>query len=138
MGFLRYWKDRPAEEMQGNLLQPSGEGEILIDRGEPSRLTSYHRLHGELKKRGADNRTHAQINHLQNIEILGDDHRELYDELGLTTGQRAKLPKEAKEALMVGDIAAFHQIMKDDAQGSSALVESSYKGFKQARKLFPW
>lgn len=138
MGFLSYWKGRPKDEVQGDLFKPPEEGDEIVDRGEPTRLTSYHRLHGELKRRGADNRTHAQINHLQNVELLGDDHRELYDELGLTTGQRAKLPKEAKEALMVGDIAAFHQIMLDDAQGSSQLVESSYKGFKRARKLFPW
>ncbi|NJM57690.1 MAG: hypothetical protein HC857_09970 [Synechococcales cyanobacterium RU_4_20] len=138
MGFLDYWRKREPEEVQGNLLNPEEQADAIVDRAEPTRLASYHRLHGELKARGAMDQTHQAINHLQNIEMLDDDYRKLYEELGITLGQRAKLPKEAKEALMVGDIAAFHQIMKDDAQGHQALIESSYKGFKQARKLFPW
>ena len=138
MGFLNYWRKREPEESQGELLKPEGDSTPVVNRAEPSRLSTYHRLHGELKKRGASNRIHAQINQLQNIEILGDDHRQLYEELGLTPGDRAKLPQEAKEALMVGDIAAFHQIMRDEAEGDSELLESTHRGFKQARKLFPW
>lgn len=138
MGFLNYWRNRDPEEVQGELIKPESEAKPVVNRAEPTRLSSYHRLHGELKKRGTSNRIHAQVNQLQNLEILGDDHQKLYEELGLTPGDRAKLPQEAKEALMVGDIAAFHQIMVDDAQSDSALVESSYKGFKRARKLFPW
>lgn len=138
MGFLKYWQNREPEAVQGSLLQPESPGDAIVDRGEPTRLASYHQLHGELKKRGGNKVTHQAVNSLQNIELLGDDYRQLYDELGITVGQREKLPKAAKEALMVGDIAAFHQIMADDAYGHQQMLESSHKGFKKARSLFPW
>lgn len=138
MGFLSYWRDQPKEEVQGNLLQPTEGGDAVVDRTEPSRLASYHRLHDELKKRGATDFTHAAVNHIQNAEVLGNDYGELYEVLNLSPGQRANLPREAKEALMVGDIAAFHQIMLDNAEGHAELIESSSKGFRRSRKLFPW
>ena len=138
MGFLNYWRNREPEEVQGDLFKPEEKGDAIVDRAEPTRLASYHRLHGEVKKRGGNKMTHQVVNSLQNMEVLGDDYRTLYDELGLTVGQRDKLPKEAKEALMVGDIAAFHQIMLDNAEGHAELIESSSKGFRRSRKLFPW
>lgn len=138
MGFLTYWRDRQPEEEQGNLLQPEQKGDPVVNRSEPTRLNTYHRLHGEVKKRGGTGRTQAVINAIQNDEILGEDHLALYEALALDAGQREKLPQEAKEALMVGDIAAFHQIMLDNAEGHSELVDSSRKGLRRARKLFPW
>ena len=39
---------------------------------------------------------------------------------------------------MVGDIAARHQIVEDDAQGHAPLVDSAQRGYKKARKIFPW
>lgn len=138
MGFLNYWREREPEEVQGELLKPESEAKPVVNRGEPTRLSSYHRLHDEVKQRGGDKQTHQAINYLQNQELLGVDYQALYNELGITVGDRDKLPKEAKEALMVGDIAAFHQIMTDDAHGHQAVLESSHRGFKRARQLFPW
>ena len=138
MGFLDYWRNRPQAEVQGNLLQPEGEGDAVVDRREPSRLSSYHRLHDEMKDRGAVPRTHRVANLLQNQELLGEDFEELYKELGVAIGDRVNLPLEAKQALMIGDIAAFEQIMEDNAQGHYQLIKSSQEGFKKARKLFRW
>jgi hypothetical protein len=70
--------------------------------------------------------------------MTGETTEDLYQGLGLKQGDRSKLPTAAKEALMTGDIAAYHQIMEDDAQGHHPIVNSAREGYQKASRLFPW
>ena len=98
----------------------------------------YGRLHTEISRRGGDPITHATVNKIANETMLGETTEDLYQGLNLKRGKREKLPTEAKEALMTGDIAAHHQIVTDDAQGHAPVVQSARKGYRKASKLFPW
>lgn len=135
MGFLNFWRSQP-QDRQGELLKP--ESSALADRTEPSRLGVYHRLHDGIAQRGGEENTHADVNRLANRIVLGERTDELYAALNLKPSERSKLPAEAKEALLTGDIAAYYQIQEDDAQGHFPIVHSARKGYQKAAKLFPW
>jgi hypothetical protein len=135
MGFLDHWRNQ-SNDTQGDLFQQEGSG--VIDASEPNRSLVNRRLHGEIKQRGGQNRTHAAVNRLANEHMTGETTEDLYQGLGLKQGDRSKLPTAAKEALMTGDIAAYHQIMEDDAQGHHPIVNSARQGYQKASRLFPW
>lgn len=137
MGFLGFWEEQPKDVVQGDLLNPEG-GSGVIDASEPTRAMAHRRLHGEIKKRGGTQRTHAAVNRIANETMSGETTSDLYEGLGLKQGDRAKLPTELKEALMTGDIAAHHQIVSDGAEGHYPVVNSARKGYQKASKLFPW
>ena len=136
VGFLTHWRKQPKDE-QGSLL-PAEDSTALIDCTEPSRKLAYGRLHDEIKERGGTRRTHATVNKIANEAMLSETTEDLYQGMGLKQGDRVKLPTEAKEALMTGDLAARHQIVTDDAQDHYPIVHSARKGYRKAAKLFPW
>lgn len=135
MGFLDFWRQQPGDD-QGDLLQQ--ESGKIIDASEPSRRIVHKQLHDEVKKRGGSAKTHAAINHIANETMLSETTEDLYKGLGLKQGDRSKLPAEAKEALMTGDIAARYQIVEDDAKGHRPIVKSSGKAYRKASGLFFW
>ncbi|MGD1950349.1 MAG: hypothetical protein ACFB14_11980 [Leptolyngbyaceae cyanobacterium] len=135
MGFLDFFRERPSEESQ---LDMFGQSQGLIKTDEPSRRIAQQDLQQKVKKRGGNDRTHATVNRKVTQNMLGHSPRELYEGLELPLNDRRNLPKEAKEALMVGDIAARNQIEADDAMGHQQIVQSADKGSKKAKKIFPF
>ncbi|MEM9487390.1 MAG: hypothetical protein AAGA83_27300 [Cyanobacteria bacterium P01_F01_bin.116] len=135
MGFLDFFRERPSEEAQ---LDMFGQSQGLIKTDESSRRIAQQELQQQVKQRGGNDRTHATVNRQVTQNMLGHSPRELYEGLELPLNDRRNLPKEAKEALMVGDIAARNQIESDDAIGHQQIVQSAGKGSKKARKLFPF
>ena len=125
-------------ELPASQLDIFGNQDGLTNTTEPSRSLANQELQDEVKARGGDRNTHAQVNRTVTRNMLGHEPRELYSELDVPMYQRANLPKEAKEALMVGDIAAKNQIIDDDAQGHQAIVESVDTGTQKAKHLFPF
>ncbi|NET31370.1 MAG: hypothetical protein F6K19_05130 [Cyanothece sp. SIO1E1] len=134
--FPDYYKQQPQDQ-QGSLL-PQEPGEIVIDTIEPNRKLAYNQLQSEVSKRSDSQKTHAVVNKIASQEMLGGTPDEIYEALGISKNDRSKLPTEAKQALMVGDIAAFQQIIMDDAYGHNPVVQAARKGYQNAAKLFGW
>jgi hypothetical protein len=133
MTWLDHYREQNDVDTQGRLF---GGSDIIPDDTEPSRVKANNDLKREVKKRGGNAQTHIDVNDTIARTVLGHTTRQLAQELDVK--DRSKLPTEAKEALMVGDIAARHRLVEDDAQGHEEIVESAGKGAKAARRLFPW
>lgn len=139
MGFLNFWKKQPEEDQyQSRLLKLEGANNLITDPTEPSRKLAHGLLRREIEKRDGGRRTYSAVHKAADEIMLGEQTEDLYRSLGLHKGSRAKLPWPAKQALMTGDIAAYHQIMQDNAQGHYPVVQSAKKGYLRARELFPW
>lgn len=137
MGFLDFFRSQQDADSQMALFD--SDELTVIDRTEPTRNLVHNRLKDEIKQRRPDGRkTYRFVNATAIQEMLGTDPDTLYDALGIPRNQRQNLPQEAKEALMVGDIAAFEQILDDNAIGHDALVKSARKGYRKARGVFRW
>ncbi|MGG6241585.1 hypothetical protein ACQ4N7_23410 [Nodosilinea sp. AN01ver1] len=136
--WLDYFRNKQAGEVQGNLLGPPETSDIVIDHTSPSQKLAYTRLQDLVKARGGDQRTHAVVNADCIQYLLGVAPNDLYDALGVPRSKRERLPTEAQEVLMVGNLAAFYAILEDESQGHDSIIESSQKGFTRARKIFPW
>jgi hypothetical protein len=133
MTWLDHYREQNDVDTQGSLF---GGSDLMIDDAEPTRTAANNRLKREVKQRGGNAQTYVDVNDTVAENMLGQTTREVCQELGVAS--RAKLPTEAKEALHVGDIAARHQIVMDDAQGHEEIVESANKGSRNARSLFSW
>jgi hypothetical protein len=139
MGFLTFWNEQHNDDVsQNNLLKPADRHDLTQDATEASRKLAHGRLRQEVEKRSGRMRTHAAVSKAADEIMLGERSEDLYRALGLNKGSRDQLPPAAKQALMTGDIAAYHQIMQDDAQGHYPVVQSAKKGYIRARQLFPW
>jgi hypothetical protein len=139
MGFLNFWKEQPkTDQFQEKLLKLEGSGEITLDATEPGRQLAHGLLRREIERRDGGRRTFVAIHKAADEIMLGEHTEDLYRSLGLHKGSRANLPWPAKQALMTGDIAAYHQIMQEDAQGHYPVVQAAKKGYLKARALFPW
>ncbi|MFG6094074.1 hypothetical protein SPB21_02435 [Leptothoe sp. ISB3NOV94-8A] len=136
MGFLNFFQNQQTNDSQLALLE--GQEATLIDSTEPTRKLANERLLNEATKRGGNQRTYRRINAAAVQQMLGENPAQLYDALGIPRHIRKNLPQEAKEALMVGDIAAFEQILNDNAIGHDSLVESATEGYRKARGIFRW
>lgn len=136
--WLDYFRDKQSGEVQGNLLGPSGASDIVIDHTSPSQKLAYNRLQDLVKARGGNRMTHRQINAECIQYLLGVAPDDLYDALGVPRSKRERLPTEAQEVLMVGNLAAFYAILEDEAEGHDSIMRSTRKGFVKARKIFPW
>jgi len=136
--WLDYYRNTGDGEVQGNLLGPPQASDIVIDHSSPSQRVVYRRLQTLVKARGGVQRTHRQINAECIQYLLGVAPAELYDALGVPQSQRERLPTEAQEVLMVGNLAAFYAILEADAQGHDPIIRASRRGFHRARQLFPW
>jgi hypothetical protein len=91
-----------------------------------------------IKARGGQQKTHRQVNAECIQYLMGVAPNDLYDALGVPRSKRERLPTEAQEVLMVGNLAAFYAILEEEAQGHDSIIESSRRGFTKARKIFPW
>lgn len=136
--WLDYFREKSAGEVQGNLLGPPETSDIVIDHTSPSQKLAYQRLQDLVKARGGQEKTHRQINAECIQYLMGVAPNDLYDALGVPRSKRERLPTEAQEVLMVGNLAAFYAILEDEAQGHDSIIESSRRGFGRARKIFPW
>lgn len=136
--WLDYFRDKQVGEVQGNLLGPPETSDIVIDHTSPSQKLAYTRLQDLVKARGGDRRTHATVNADCIQYLLGVAPNDLYDALGVPRSKRERLPTEAQEVLMMGNLAAFYAILEDEAQGHDSIISSSRKGFSRARPIFPW
>lgn len=136
--WLDYFKQRSSRDVQGNLLGPSEAAEIVIDHTSPTQKLAYQRLQDLIKARGGNQSTHAIVNADCIKYLLGVMPNELYDALGVPRSQRERLPTEAQEVLMMGNLAAFYAILEEEAQGHEPIIKASRKGFTRAKKLFPW
>jgi hypothetical protein len=134
MGFLDFWRNQPHSESQLTLF---GEAEGIVRSDEPSRLAANKALQDEVRDRGGTRQTHAAVNRIVCQNVLGHEPKELYSSLELPLNDRVHLPTEAKEALMVGDIAARNQIQADEASGHQEILYSADKGSKKAKSIFP-
>lgn len=139
MGFLDYFQNRSDQITQGDLFKPPEESEIIIDNADPTQLAAYHRLHNLVKARGGQQRTYQALNAIAIQEMLSEDPRQLYDALGIPRSDRSRLPTEAKEALMVGNISAFYEILADQGiQGHQAIIRAGGRGYRKVKGIFPW
>jgi hypothetical protein len=133
MTWLDHYRERNDIDTQGSLF---GGSDIINDQTEPTRVKANNDLKREVKKRGGNAHTYEEVNGTVARNVLGQTVPQITRELGVS--DRSKLPTEAKEALMMGDIAARHRIVEEDAQGHEEIVESAGKGAKAVRKVFPW
>lgn len=139
MGFLNYFRDRPDRQVQGDLLAQASEEQLVFDRHDPTQMAAYRRLHDLVKERGGRRGTHMAINAIAIQEMLGEEPDALYDALGIPRGERSRLPTEAKEALMVGNIAAFYEILNsEDAVGHNGIIGAGRRGYKQVGNIPSW
>ncbi|MFE4108528.1 hypothetical protein [Almyronema epifaneia] len=139
MGFLDYFRTRSPQNTQGDLFKPPEEAEIIIDNRDPTQIAAYHRLHDLIRERGGQPRTHRAVNALAIQQILSEDPGSLYNALGIPQGKRNRLPAEAKEALMVGNVATFYEIAADQGiQGHRAIIQASDRGYRKVKGIFPW
>lgn len=140
MGFLSFWNEHPQDDdAHGSLVKSANRQELVHhDATEASRKLAHGQLRREVEKRSGRMRTHAAVSKAADEIMLGERSEDLYRSLGLNKGSRDQLPWPARQALMTGDIAAYHQIMEDDAQGHYPVVQSAKKGYSKARQLFPW
>jgi hypothetical protein len=136
--WLDYFRAKSSGDVQGSLLGPTEGSDIVIDHTSPSQKLAYQRLRDLIKERGGNQSTHAIVNADCIKYLLGVVPNELYDALGVPQSKRERLPTEAQEVLMVGNLAAFYAILEDDAQGHEPIIKASRRGFTRARKLFPW
>jgi hypothetical protein len=133
MSFLRHWKKQEHEEIQTTLF---GADQPLVQSDEPGRISSNKSLQREISKRGGNPATHADVNLVVAENVLGQSVKEVCKGLGVR--DRSQLPTPAKEALMMGDVAARNQIQMDDAQGHEELVKSADEGSSKLRPVLPW
>lgn len=139
MGFLDHFRNRPDQDIQGNLFAPADNAQIIFDRQDPTQLAVYRRLHDLIKARGGRDATHRAINAIAIREMLDEDPNTLYEALGIPQGDRSRLPTEAKEALMVGNIAAFYEILhSEDAQGHSGIIRAGDRGYQRVSGIYSW
>lgn len=136
--WLDYFRAKSTGDIQGNILEPATASDIVIDRTSPSQKLAYQRLQDLVKARGGNQSTHAMVNADCIKYLLGVAPNDLYDALGVPRSQRERLPTEAQEVLMVGNLAAFYAILEADAQGHEPIIKASQRGFARARKIFPW
>ncbi len=136
MGFLAFFRNQQTNDEQMAFFE--GDESTLIDTTEPTRKLANSRLINEANRRGGTQKTFRAINQVAINQMLGEDVNQLYDALGIPVNQRKNLPQAAKEALMVGDIAAFEQILDDNAIGHHALVDSANRGYRKVKGVFRW
>jgi hypothetical protein len=134
-GWLARWRNQEHNESQLDLF---GGSQTLVPHQRVDGAIVNRDLQTEISNRGGTQQTHAKVNAIVTQNTLGCTVKELYDETGSKTGNRAALPAEAQKALIVGDIASQSQMEKDDAQGDRQICQSADVGSKAARKLFPW
>jgi hypothetical protein len=135
MGWLEHWRQN-SEVSQPDLL--TGEITPVPSKdGRYSGVTANKRLQKEIKARGGDRDTHAQVNAIVTEGMLGCSPKELNDATGYR-GDRSNLPTDAQEALTVGDVAARRRIEDNNAQGPTQLKQSASEGVDDVRGLFPW
>lgn len=136
------WLDKFLQdqvELQGNLLGEAEASDIVIDNSSPQQLQAYKNLQDLIKERGGQQRTHQLVNADCVRHLLGTEPHELFKALGLPPSQRNRLPTEAQEALMCGNLAAFYAILEDQsAQGHNGIVRAARQGFSRAAEIFPW
>ncbi|WP_190769476.1 hypothetical protein [Microcoleus sp. FACHB-1515] len=92
----------------------------------------------KVKQRRGNAKTHAQLNAIVTRNLLDCSVDELYEQTGAVRNDRSSLPQEAQEALMVGDLAARHEIVTQDAQGHQQILKAGDAGSKKARHILPW
>jgi len=132
-GYIQHWNNQEHEETQVTLF---GGSQPLVQSDEPGRVAANKALQREVQSRGGNEATHAEVNRVVAKNVLGHSVKEVCDHVGVDN--RSQLPTPAKEALMVGDIAARNQIQADDARGHEGVVESAQKGSQKARNVFSW
>lgn len=135
MSWLKRHKEQPKEQTQLDLF---GQGQALTPYHRVDGATVQQGLQSEVKQRGGNAKTHAQVNAIVTRNVLGCEPADLYAETGGVPNDRASLPEEAQSALIVGDVAVRYQIQEDDAQGHKQILNSADRGSRNARKLFPW
>lgn len=139
MGFLDYFRNRSDQSKQGDLFKTPEDAEIVIDNSSPTQLAAYNRLHDLVKTRGGQPKTHRVLNAIAIQQILSEDPASLYDALGIPQSKRHRLPTEAQEALMVGNVAAFYEILADQGiRGHGAIIRAGERGYRKVRDIFPW
>ncbi|NEQ29358.1 MAG: hypothetical protein F6K28_62645 [Microcoleus sp. SIO2G3] len=135
MGWLDRWKEAPKDQEQLGLF---GEDQALVPQHRVDGATVQKALQAEVKQRRGNAKTHAQLNAIVTRNLLECSVDELYEQTGGVKNDRSSLPQEAQEALMVGDLAARHEIVTQDAQGHQQILKAGDAGSKKARRILPW